>query len=151
MGYQPIIPLSGISGWRFLQRTSEKQQAAFEKSADLARDMAYFRENIASVKTAEDLVADRRLLNVALTAFGLEGEIKKKAFIRKALEEGTGDGSMAARMTDKAWKNFSAAFGFGDGGQRPETPVLPTRSCPPSRRAPTRSRSARRMTACGSL
>lgn len=74
--------------------------------------MTYFRENIASVKTAEDLVANRRLLKVALTAFGLEGEIDKKAFIRKVLEEGTGEGSMAARLNDPSWKNFSAAFGF---------------------------------------
>ena len=41
------------------------------------------------MKSAADLVADRRLLKVALGAFGLEGEIDKKAFIRKVLEEGT--------------------------------------------------------------
>lgn len=117
MSYQPVVPLSGVAGWRFLERTQAKQQAAFENGAELKREIAYFEENIAGVKTAADLVADRRLLKVALSAFGLEGEIDKKAFIRKILEEGTtAEGALATRLTDPAWKKFSAAFGFGDAG-----------------------------------
>lgn len=119
MSYQPVVPLPGVAGWRFLERTQAKQQAAFENDAVLKREIAYFEENIASVATAADLVADRRLLNVALSAFGLEGEIEKKAFIRKVLEEGTtAEGALAKRLTDPAWKKLSAAFGFGDAGAR---------------------------------
>jgi len=118
MSYQPVVPLPGIAGWRFLERTQAKQQAAFESGAELKREIAYFEENIASVKTAADLVADRRLLKVALAAFGLEGEIDKKALIRKVLEEGTGEGAMATRMTDPAWRRIATGFGFGDGEVR---------------------------------
>lgn len=119
MAYQPVVPLSGIAGWRFLERTQAKQQAAFENGAELRREIAYFEETIASVKSAADLVGDRRLLKVALAAFGLEGEIDKKAFVRKVLEEGTtADGAIATRLTDPAWRKLSAAFGFGDGGAR---------------------------------
>jgi hypothetical protein len=118
MSYQPVVPLPGIAGWRFLERTQAKQQAAFESGAELKREVAWFEENIASVKTAADLVADRRLLKVALAAFGLEGEIDKKALIRKVLEEGTGEGAMATRMTDPAWRRIATAFGFGDGEAR---------------------------------
>jgi hypothetical protein len=118
MSYQPVVPLPGIAGWRFLERTQAKQQAAFESGAALQREVAYFEQHIASVKTAADLVADRRLLKVALAAFGLEGEIDKKALIRKVLEEGTGEGAMATRMTDPAWRRIATAFGFGDGEAR---------------------------------
>lgn len=119
MAYQPVVPLTGIAGWRFLERTHAKQQAAFENGAELRREIAYFEENIASVKSAADLVGDRRLLKVALAAFGLESEIDKKAFVRKVLEEGTtAEGAMATRLTDPAWRKLSAAFGFGDGGAR---------------------------------
>lgn len=116
MSYVPAIPLSGVAGWRFLERTAERQQATFEKSAEVRRAVAYFEEKIGSVTSAADLVADRRLLEVALTAFGLEGEIGKKAFVRKVLEEGTtAEGALAVRLADPAWKKLSAAFGFGDG------------------------------------
>ena len=54
---------------------------------------------------------------MALGAFGLDGEIDKKAFVRKILEEGTTDpASLANRLTDKSFHKLSAAFGFGDTG-----------------------------------
>ena len=57
---------------------------------------------------------------MALGAFGLEGEIDKKAFIRKILEGGTTDpASLANRLTDKSFCKLAEAFGFGDlGGAR---------------------------------
>jgi hypothetical protein len=129
VSYVPAIPLSGVAGWRFLERTAERQQATFEKSAEVRRKVAYFEERIGSVTSAADLVADRRLLEVALTAFGLEGEIDKKAFVRKVLEEGTtAEGALAVRLADPAWKNLSAAFGFGDtAGGRTGDPGFATR------------------------
>src|SRR5690606_39015084 len=91
MSFQPTIPMGGLAGWRFLERTAAAQRAAFERGPELARDIAYFQERIAAVGSAEELVADRRLLKVALGAFGLEDEIDKKAFVRKVLEGGTDD------------------------------------------------------------
>ena len=117
MSFQPTIPLPGIAGWRFLERTQASQQAAFEKGPELTRDIAYFEEKIAGVTSAAELVADRRLLKVALGAFGMESEIDKKAFVRKVLEESTSDpASLANRLTDKSWLKLAKAFGFGDPG-----------------------------------
>ena len=65
MSFTPVIPFSGYSGWKFLEKTGAKQKASFEQSAQMKRDEAYFREKIGSVKTAADLVKDRRLLSVA--------------------------------------------------------------------------------------
>ncbi len=116
MSFQPTVPLAGIAGWRFLERTQTAQQAAFDKSPEVQRDVAYFEEKIGSITSAADLVADRRLLKVALGAFGMDSEIDKRAFIRKALEEGTVDpNSLANRLTDKSFRKLSAAFGFGPG------------------------------------
>lgn len=117
MSFQPILPATGFLGWQFLQNTLEKQQDTFNKSAVLKRDVEYFRENIGKVRTAEDLVSDRRLLQVALGAFGLDEDINNRFFIRKILEEGTSDReALASRLADKRYAKLSDAFGFANPG-----------------------------------
>ncbi|NHX27484.1 DUF1217 domain-containing protein, partial [Escherichia coli] len=115
MTFQPIVPLGGYAGWRFLQKTLPAQQAAFEQSPQMARDVSYFKEQIGHVSSAEMLVADRRLLHVALDAFGLGDDINNRFFIRKVLEDGTLDSAaLANRMADKRYLQLAKAFGFGD-------------------------------------
>lgn len=115
MTFQPVVPFGGNAGWAFLQRTREAQQTAFEASPAIQRDTDYFRETIGSITTAEQLVDDRRLLRVALGAFGLDEDINNRFFIRKALEESTLEpGSLANRLSDKRYLAMAETFGFGD-------------------------------------
>lgn len=115
MTFRPAIPLDGLAGWAFLKRTEPRQRAAFAESPVQKRDEDYFRERIGQVRTADDLMADRRLLRVALGAFGLEGDINSRAFIRKVLTDGTlREGALSNRLADKQYRALSAAFGFGD-------------------------------------
>lgn len=114
MSFTPVIPLGGVSGWALLQRIETSQRAAFDRRPDVTRDLAYFRSNIGGADSAAKLVADRRLLTVALTAFGLEGEIGKRALIRRVLESDPADRtSLAGRMIDPRYKAFAEAFGYG--------------------------------------
>ena len=123
MTFQPIVPFGGYTGWLFLQRTLEQQQTAFENSAAVTRQTDYFRENINAIETAEDLVADRRLREVALGAFGLDDDINNNFFIEKILSDGTfSEDALANRLADPRYKAFSEAFGFGDFG----TPLTAT-------------------------
>lgn len=115
MTYTPVVPLGGLAGWAFLKRTLDTQKAAYVASAEIKRDEDYFREKIGSVTTAEQLVSDRRLLRVALGAFGLENDINNKFFIQKVLEDGTlTTDALSNRLADKQYLAFSRAFGFGD-------------------------------------
>ena len=117
MNFQPLVPLSGYSGWLFLERTLEQQQAAFDESAPVKRVTDNFREKISGVETAEQLVNDRDLLSVALGAFGLGEDIDNKYFIQKILEDGTTEETaLANRLADSRYADFSQAFGFGDFG-----------------------------------
>ncbi len=119
MSFQPVIPSSGVVGWRFLQRTQEAQVEAFNQSPRLQREVDYFLENISNVQTAEDLVKDRRLLSVALGAFSLQDDINNRYFIQKILSDGTGsDDALSNKLTDERYKKLSAAFGFGPGEVR---------------------------------
>lgn len=121
MTYQPVIPMGGYTGWRFLQRTLDTQKTAFESSAQIKRETEYFTARIGSVRTASDLVSDRRLLKVALGAFGLGDDINNKFFIEKILSEGTADDkSLANRFADKRYAQMSKAFGF-DSAIGPKT------------------------------
>ena len=115
MTFTPAIIGTGYAGWVALKRSQTQQAATLANSAEIRRDEDYFRARIGSVKTAEDLVKDRRLLKVALTAYGLEGDINSKAFIKKVLTDGTlKPEALANKLSDKQYLKLSAAFGFGD-------------------------------------
>jgi hypothetical protein len=115
--FQPILPLTGYVGWRFLERTQEAQEAVFSKSQPIAHATDNFREKISAITSAADLVADRSLLSVALGAFGLDEDIDNKFYIQKILSEGTtSTDSLANRLSDKSYAALSSAFGFGDPG-----------------------------------
>lgn len=116
MSFTPIIPIGGYIGFKFLERTALAQQAAHDSAPRVQRDADYFRENIGSVDTAEDLVSDYRLLRVALGAFGLSDDIGSKFFIQKVLNEGTlNPDSLSNRLTDKRYGEMAKAFGFDLG------------------------------------
>jgi hypothetical protein len=113
--FAPALPAAGYGGWIILKRTAASQQAAFNTQPQLKRDEDYFRANIGKVRTADELVADRRLLRVTLGAFGLEGDINNRAFIRKVLAEGTlRESAFSNRLADKQYQKLAQAFGFGD-------------------------------------
>jgi len=119
MTYQPVVPTGGLVGWRFLQRTYDAQLQSYSESNVNERDKAYFLNNIGKVQTAEDLVSDRRLLQVALGAFGLEDDLNNRFFIQKILSDGTqADDALANRLADTRYRAFSDAFGLGPGEVR---------------------------------
>ena len=115
MSFQPAIPVGGIAGWRFIQRVRPRLQQTYDKSADIQRSVQYFRDNIGKIDSAAELVSDRRLLAVALGAFGLDEDIDNRFFIRKILESNTfKPDSLANKLSDKRYRAFAKAFGFGN-------------------------------------
>lgn len=117
MTFSPVVPFGGLLGYRFMERTYSAQLEHFGRSPEVQREIDYFLDHAAGATTAEALVADRRLLRVALGAFGLDDEVDKRAFIRRILEDGTLDPkALANRLADPAWREFALALGYGDLG-----------------------------------
>ena len=115
MPFAPVVPLGGLAGWRVLERTQARQQEQFNKSPDLQREIDYFKENIGKVTSTAELVGDRRLLAVALGAFGLSEEVNKQAFVRKVLDEGTDERTaFANRLGNSDYIAFAETFSFGN-------------------------------------
>jgi hypothetical protein len=120
--FQPVVPLSGLPGWEMLNRTMDSQTRAFDTSPRITRDTEHFEAKIGTVTTAEDLVSDRRLLRVALGAFGLGDDIDNRYFIRKVLESrGDDRGSLANSLSDTRYRQLNQTFGFGDPREAPRT------------------------------
>lgn len=116
MSFQPLVPAGGVIGWNFLNRTLSDQKLTYQNAPEITRDTDYFAENIGKIDTPEALVSDRRLLRVALGAFGLKDDINSKALIQKVLEGGSLDPeSLANRMADTRYFDLTAAFGFDFG------------------------------------
>lgn len=116
MSFRPVLVQSGLAGWAFLQRTYESQMDAFKRTPEKQSDAAYFRANIGTISSAAELVGDRRLLTVALGAFGLDDDLSNRAFVQRILEDGVSSpDALANRLTDSRYKAFSGAFGFGAG------------------------------------
>ena len=84
-----------------------------EQEQQVAREAAYYKANIGSVKTVDEFLKNDRLYNYAMTAYGLEDMIYAKAFMRQVLESDlTDSNSYANRLTDERYKDFAAAFSF---------------------------------------
>jgi hypothetical protein len=116
MAFSPAIPLGGLAGLRFLERTGDTQRALYAAAPEIKRDIAYFNENFASITSAEELVADRRILGVVLGSYGLGEEIDKKAFIRRIIEDGVDTpGTLGSRLNNQSYKDMARDLQFDTG------------------------------------
>jgi len=80
---------------------------------NIAREVEYYKENIANVKTIDDLLDDRQIFSTVMRAYGLEEMTYAKGFMRKVLEGGTDDpDSMANLLTDTRYKSLAEDFNF---------------------------------------
>lgn len=93
MPIPPSLIGGSLSGYAFLKATQDRQQATFESSSDIQRNVDGMREKLAEPFTLDDLMGDRQLLLPVLESFGLESEINKGAFVRRIIAEGPDDSS----------------------------------------------------------
>lgn len=104
-------------------RTADTQRSIVARDPVVTRSHTYFREQMPKASDADALVADYRLLKVALESVGLESDINNRFFIRKVLESDPDDPkSLANRLSDKRYVQLSRSFGFGTAAAQPLGP-----------------------------
>ncbi|WP_422370498.1 DUF1217 domain-containing protein [Hoeflea sp.] len=90
---------------------------SLQRKADdpiVAREAEYYKQTIGSITTLDEFMADDRIYNYAMKAYGLEEMGYAKALIRKVLESDlTDSNSFANRLEDVKYRNLAAAFDFG--------------------------------------
>jgi hypothetical protein len=75
-----------------------------------------YREKIATLTSVDDLVNDRRLLDVAMTAAGLDAVLQNPAVIRQVLTSDLSDPSSEANVRGGAYRVLAEAFNFHADG-----------------------------------
>ncbi|MEJ5021358.1 DUF1217 domain-containing protein [Ochrobactrum vermis] len=106
-----------MTSYRLIAADMTRSLQRVSKEPLVERETAYYKENIGKVKSIDDFMADSRLYNYAMKAFGLEDMAFAKAFVRKILTEGVSDkDSMANQLTDKRYKEFATVFDFTGKG-----------------------------------
>ncbi len=114
--FQPVIPLTGNSGWKFLQSTYDRQLKASSDSAQVRNDREYMAAKLSKPITTEEFVKDSRLLRVTMTAFGLGGEEWKKGFVNKVLKEVQDpESTFLKRLNNAKYTAFAEALSPVDG------------------------------------
>lgn len=108
MAFTPIVPLSGIGGWKFLQATYDKQLQSYTNSPQVRNDRDYMIEKFSQPIAVEDFLKDSRLVRVTMAAFDLSGEEWKKGFIDKVLKEvGDPESTFLARLNNSKYTEFA--------------------------------------------
>ncbi|TPL00833.1 MULTISPECIES: DUF1217 domain-containing protein [unclassified Mesorhizobium] len=88
----------------------------------IASETAYYLANVTNVKSIDDLMANSRLYNYALSAYGLDPATESKDLIRSVLAGGVRDpDSVANKMTNKAYAGLATAFNFEQYGENATT------------------------------
>ena len=91
----------------------------------IAAETAYYNANVVKLTSIDDLMANQRLLNYALSAYGLDPSTQTPATVRKMLEGGITDpNSPANKSGSKAYVAFVTAFNFAQYGEKATTRTL---------------------------
>lgn len=123
MSFQPTLPLGGLAGWSLLTRTKARQEVAFANSSGRKTEMARFEDRFSKLKSTKDLVEDQATLRVVLGAFGLQDDLKNKAFIQRVIDMGTNErNALANRLADKRYAALASTMSHlapGGSGKEP--------------------------------
>lgn len=109
--------MSSLLLFRTLQNSGEAQKQTYAKQPQVQREIDYFLENAKKLDSPEDFFKDRRLMQVALGAFGLEQELNYTARIKAIMtQDPEAKESLVNRMAEPRYKQISEAFGFFGSG-----------------------------------
>ena len=115
-----MLTISGMSSrlaLNLIDRTQSKQLDQLAKEPQHARAISRFRENIANIHTAADLVDNYDAYSFVMKAFDLEDQMFGKAMMREILSSDSADKtSLVNKLTDPRFRKLYDALGFTNGG-----------------------------------
>lgn len=108
-----IAVITTYTSYTIISRDLPGSLARVAEKPDVARESAYYLENIGKIKSVDDFMADSRIYNYALKAHGLEDMAYAKAFIRKVLVEGVSNpDAFARKLADNRYAALAETLNF---------------------------------------
>ncbi|WP_169543142.1 DUF1217 domain-containing protein [Sneathiella aquimaris] len=102
---------SSLLWYKLAGTQKDAHMRLFEAQPTTARDIEKFKEDIVKITSVEELMKNRTLLGVTLSAFQLESEIDKTAFVKKMLtEDPESDDSLVNKLVEPRWTKLSKAL-----------------------------------------
>lgn len=112
------LVLATALSFRLVTRDLPRKLERVAQTPQIAREIAYYKENIGKVKSIDDFLKDDRLFSFAMKAHGLADMTYAKGFMRKALEEGIDSrDAFASKLVDKRYRDFVETFNFKRYGE----------------------------------
>lgn len=104
MSYAVQVAGGGVLGWRFLKETGINQKSIMKKEVEFSAAERRMQNDRQKIGTIDGLLDNYNALKVTLGAFGLQGDIRNKSFIKKVLNSNIADPkSFANRLGDKRY------------------------------------------------
>lgn len=106
-----------LVAFQALEKNRDRFLNQFKNSSTVTKEIDYFKAQLKKITTVEEFTKDARLVKFAATAFGLEGDLKYPARLKKVLTESVSDSdALANKLTDPRYKEMAKFFGFGETG-----------------------------------
>lgn len=105
--------LTTSTSYKLIAANLQRSLATIAAKPVIARESAYYLKHIGGVKSLDDFLKNDRLYAFAMKAFGLGDMTYAKAFMRKALSEGTdARDAFVNQLSDKRYRDFVETFNF---------------------------------------
>jgi hypothetical protein len=109
--------MSAVAAYDLYKRDGDAELERIGKDEKVLAEIAYFKRAIAEVDSVEEFLDDQRLVDFALTSFGLHSERAKTGLLRRVFSESLDDPRAAVnQLPDKSFFAMAEKFGFGDFG-----------------------------------
>jgi len=97
--------------YKLANELKDSHTKLFEAQPTVARDLSVFKEKITDIKSVDDLMKNRTVLTMVLSAFQLESEIDKPAMVQKILTENPSDDeSLVNRLVEPRWTRLASTL-----------------------------------------
>ncbi len=107
-----------LANYKQLTHDMVSTMALTAKRPEIKRESKHYLDRIRDIKTVDEFMNDSRVLNYALSAFGLKDMAFAKAFIRKVLSEGVDNpNSFTLQLADSRFREFAETFNFARYGK----------------------------------
>jgi len=118
--------IPALTAWKQLEKSGAAIQARFSKQATVQQKVTAAENAVTKAKTIDELLNNRRFMEFALSAYGLESEIDKKGLLARVLKSDLNKkDSLAYRVNDPRFLELTRALQFQSlGTNNIKTPAV---------------------------